>query len=139
MSSVRRIYVEKRPEFAIQAKELQSEIRSYLGMKTVTGVRVLTRYDMENISEETYQKALMTVFSEPPVDEVYEETFDLQGGLAFSVEYLPGQYDQRADSAEQCVKLLNEDEQPVIRSATTYVIAGEVNETQMEVIKKHCI
>ena len=139
MSSVRRIYVEKRPEFAIQAKELQSEIRSYLGMKTVTGVRVLTRYDMENISEETYQKALMTVFSEPPVDEVYEETFDLQGSLAFSVEYLPGQYDQRADSAEQCVKLLNEDEQPVIRSATTYVIAGEVNETQMEVIKKHCI
>ncbi len=139
MSSVRRIYVEKRPEFAIQAKELQSEIRSYLGMKTVTGVRVLTRYDMENISEETYQKALMTVFSEPPVDEVYEETFDLQGGLAFSVEYLPGQYDQRADSAEQCVKLLNEDEQPVIRSATTYVIAGEVNETQMKKIKKHCI
>ena len=139
MSSVRRIYVEKRPEFAIQAKELQSEIRSYLGMKTVTGVRVLTRYDMENISEETYQKALMTVFSEPPVDEVYEETFDLQGGLAFSVEYLPGQYDQRADSAEQCVKLLNENEQPVIRSATTYVIAGEVNEAQMEAIKKHCI
>ncbi len=139
MSSVKRIFVEKKPAFAIQAKELQSEIRSYLGIKTVSGVRVLIRYDIEHISEETYQKALMTVFSEPPVDEVYEECFDAAGGQVFSVEYLPGQYDQRADSAEQCVKLLNENEEPVIRTATTYVILGEVDEAQLAAIKNHCI
>ncbi|NBH15231.1 phosphoribosylformylglycinamidine synthase [Lachnospiraceae bacterium] len=139
MSSVKRIFVEKKPAFAIQAKELQSEIRSYLGIKTVSGVRVLIRYDMEHISEETYQKALMTVFSEPPVDEVYEESFDAAGGQVFSVEYLPGQYDQRADSAEQCVKLLNENEEPVIRTATTYVISGQVDGAQLAAIKNHCI
>ncbi|MCI9083413.1 MAG: phosphoribosylformylglycinamidine synthase [Lachnospiraceae bacterium] len=139
MSSVRRIFVEKKPEFAIQAKELQSEIRSYLGIKTVSGVRVLIRYDIEHISEDTYQKALMTVFSEPPVDEVYEECFDAADGTVFSVEYLPGQYDQRADSAEQCVKLLNENEEPVIRTATTYVILGEVDSAQLAAIKNHCI
>ncbi len=139
MSSVRRIFVEKKPDFAIQAKELQSEIRSYLGIKTVSHVRVLIRYDMENISDETYQKALVTVFSEPPVDKVYEESFDAKGGKVFSVEYLPGQYDQRADSAEQCVKLLNENEEPIIRSAVTYVIEGEVDKTQFTAIKAHCI
>lgn len=139
MGNVRRIFVEKKPAFAVQAKELQSEIRSYLGIKTVTGVRVLIRYDMEHISEETYQKALMTVFSEPPVDEVYEEEFAFASAKVFSVEYLPGQYDQRADSAEQCVKLLNEEEQPIIRTATTYVIEGEVDEEQFAAIKNHCI
>ena len=139
MSDVRRIFVEKKPDFAIQAKELQSEIRSYLGIRTVTGVRVLIRYDVEHLSEETYQKALATVFSEPPVDDGYEETFDPKNARVFSVEYLPGQYDQRADSAEQCVKLLNETEEPVIRTATTYVIEGEVTAEQLEAIKKHCI
>lgn len=139
MSNVRRIFVEKKPAYAIQAKELQSEIKSYLGIKTVTRVRVLIRYDMEHISEDTYQKALKTVFSEPPVDEVYEEAFDAAGANVFSVEYLPGQYDQRADSAEQCVKLLNENEEPIIRSATTYVIEGELNGSQLAAIKNHCI
>ena len=93
MSNVRRIYVEKKPAFAIQAKELQSEIQGYLGIRTVTGVRVLIRYDVENISEETYRNALITVFSEPPVDDVYEETFASGEAKVFSVEYLPGQYD----------------------------------------------
>lgn len=139
MSSVRRIFVEKKPAFAIRAKELQSELRSYLGIKTVSSVRVLIRYDMEHISEETYQKALLTVFAEPPVDDVYEETFDAAGGRVFSVEYLPGQYDQRADSAEQCVKLLNENEEPIIRTATTYVISGELDEAQLAAVKHHCI
>lgn len=139
MSNVRRIFVEKKPAFAIQAKELQTEIKSYLGIQTVTGVRVLTRYDVEHISDQTYQKALKTVFSEPPVDEVYEESFDAKGGKVFSVEYLPGQYDQRADSAQQCVKLLNEEEEPIIRSATTYVIEGDVDQAQLEAIKTHCI
>ena len=139
MSNVRRIYVEKKPAFAVQAKELWAEIKSYLGIKSVEGVRVLIRYDVENISDATYEKAVRTVFSEPPVDDVYEETFDLNGGKTFSVEYLPGQFDQRADSAEQCVKLLNEEEEPLIRSATTYVINGDVTDEQMLAIKAHCI
>ena len=119
MSNVRRVYVEKKPPFAVQAKELKSEITSYLGIKTVSSVRVLIRYDMENISDATYQKAVRTVFSEPPVDDVYEESFAFDNARTFTVEFLPGQFDQRADSAEQCVKLLNENEEPVIRSATT--------------------
>ncbi len=139
MGNVRRIFVEKKPDFAIQAKELQSEIKSYLGIQEVTGVRVLIRYDVEHISEETYRKAVATVFSEPPVDMVYEEEFEAGNGQVFSVEYLPGQYDQRADSAEQCVKLLNEDENPIIRSASTYVIEGQISKAQLEAIKKHCI
>ena len=127
MSSVRRVYVEKKPEFAVQAKELRHEIHSYLGIPAVTGVRVLIRYDVENISDEVFEKACKTVFSEPPVDTLYHETFAMaEGASVFSVEYLPGQFDQRADSAVQCVKFLNEDEEPVIRSATTYVIEGNI-------------
>ena len=136
---VRRIYVEKKPEFAVKAKELWEEIRNYLGIRGVTGVRELIRYDMEHISEETYRRALGTVFSEPPVDVIYEEAFDQNGGYAFSVEFLPGQFDQRADSAEQCVKLLNEEETPLIRTAVTYVIEGEISEDELAAIKKHCI
>ncbi len=139
MSNVRRVYVEKKPAFAVKAKELQSEIKSYLGIDAVTGVRELIRYDIENISEDTYKKALVTVFSEPPVDDIYEENFDLRGAKTFSVEYLPGQFDQRADSAEQCVKLLNEEEEPVIRTAVTYVIEGAITDEQLDAIKKHCI
>ena len=139
MSSVKRVYVEKKPEYAVRAKELQSEIRSYLGISGVTKVRELIRYDIENISGETYKKALVTVFSEPPVDDIYEEEFDLNGARTFSVEFLPGQFDQRADSAEQCVKLLNEEEEPIIRTAVTYAIEGTVSDEEFAAIKKHCI
>lgn len=139
MSNVRRVYVEKKPDFAVKAKELKHEIKHYLGIESVTAVRVLIRYDIENISEETYEKALKTVFSEPPVDNIYEETFELNGAKAFSVEFLPGQFDQRADSAEQCVKLLNETEEPIIRTATTYVVEGEISGSQLDAIKHHCI
>ncbi|MBQ8147310.1 MAG: phosphoribosylformylglycinamidine synthase [Lachnospiraceae bacterium] len=139
MSKVKRIYVEKRKEYAVKAGELYEEIRSYLDIP-VEGVRVLVRYDIENLSDATYEKALGTVFSEPPVDILYEEAFAMSDKeQAFSVEYLPGQFDQRADSAEQCVKLLNEVEEPVIRSATTYVIAGNVSAEAMDRIKGHCI
>ena len=138
MSNVRRVYAEKKPEFAVSAKSLLSEFKSYLGITTVTNVRVLIRYDIENISDEIYRKALKTVFCEPPVDDVYEESFDFNGRV-FSVEYLPGQFDQRADSAEQCIKLLKEDEEAIIRSATTYVIEGDISDEQFEAIKKHCI
>ena len=139
MGNVRRVYAEKKPAYAVAAKELQSEIKSYLGIKTVTGVRVLIRYDIENVSEETYKKALGTVFFEPPVDDVYEENFELNGAKTFSVEYLPGQFDQRADSAEQCLKLLKEEEEPIIRTATTYVIEGDITDAELEAIKNYCI
>ncbi len=138
--SVRRIYVEKKPEFAVRAGELKEEIQSYLGIDTIGEVRVLIRYDIEDVSEEAYQKALITIFSEPPVDFVYEETFpSKEGDTIFTVEYLPGQFDQRADSAEQCVKLLSEEENPVIRSATTYVISGTLTEEQVNAVKSLCI
>ena len=138
--SVKRIYVEKKPDFAVKARELRGEIKSYLGIESVTGVRVLIRYDIENLSKETYEAALGTIFSEPPVDQLYEEDFPReQSDLVFSVEYLPGQFDQRADSAEQCVKLLREDEEPVIRTATTYVISGAVTEVQAQAIKSFCV
>ena len=140
MSNVRRIYVEKKPAYAVAAKDLFENIRNYLGICTVTGVRVLIRYDIENISDKTYEEAKITIFSEPPVDVLYEEELPLQEGeTVFAVEALPGQFDQRADSAEQCVKLLNENEEPVIRSATTYVIAGTCTEEEMDRIKNFCI
>ncbi len=138
MSNIKRVYAEKKPEYAVAAKSLLSEIRSYLGIKTVTGVRVLIRYDIENITEETYKKALKTVFCELPVDDVYEMEFEATGRV-FSVEFLPGQFDQRADSAEQCVRLLKEDEEAVIHTATTYVIEGEITDEEFAAIKKHCI
>ena len=138
--SVRRIFVEKKPDYAVKAGELREELESYLDIKGVKNVRVLIRYDIENLSEETYKKALVTIFSEPPVDEVYEEEFPKNpGDLVFSVEYLPGQFDQRADSAEQCVKLLKEDEEPVIRTATTYVITAPLTQAQEEAIRHFCI
>ena len=139
MSQVKRIYVEKKKDYAVKAKELFEEIKSYLDIE-IEGVRVLIRYDIENLSEDTYKKALGTVFSEPPVDTLFEEGYEKAANeKAFSVEYLPGQFDQRADSAEQCVKLLNEKEEPIIKSATTYVIAGNISDEDFERIKAYCI
>ncbi len=138
--SVKRIFVEKKPEFAVKATALREEISSYLNLDAVTGVRVLIRYDIENVSEETCRQALVTIFSEPPVDNLYEEVFPCEAGDAvFSVEYLPGQFDQRADSAEQCVKLLNEAEEPVIKTATTYVLSGNLTKEQIDSVKAFCI
>ena len=140
MGQVKRIYVEKKAPYAVRAKELKEEVRQYLGITALRDVRVLIRYDVENLSDATYKQALMTVFSEPPVDNCYEESFSMDpDAFCFSVEYLPGQFDQRADSAEQCVKLLNEKEDPVIRSATTYVFEGEINEEDRRRIKEYCI
>ena len=140
MSSVRRVYVEKKPAFAVQAKELAHEISTYLGIKDVAGVRVLIRYDVENISDEAFEKACNCVFSEPPVDVLYQETFEMkEGDRVFSVEFLPGQFDQRADSAVQCIQFLKADEEPIIRSATTYVIEGNITDGEFEAVKEHCI
>ena len=140
MSQVKRLYVEKKPSYAVKAKELAEELKAYLSIDDVSNVRVLIRYDVENVSAETMEKAAVTVFSEPPVDDLYEEDFPKkEGDRVFSVEYLPGQFDQRADSAMQCLQLLNEKEEPIIRSATTYVFSGNISDEEFEKIKEYCI
>lgn len=140
MGNVKRIYVEKKPPFAVKAKELKEEIGSYLGITAVKDVRVLIRYDVENISDEIFEKACRTVFSEPPVDILYKEEIEVPAdGRVFGVEFLPGQFDQRADSAMQCVQFLKEDEEPVIRTAVTYLIIGQISEDEFEKIKAYCI
>ena len=140
MGSVRRVFVEKKADYAVAAKELRHEIRRYLGIMDVTGVRVLIRYDVENISDDTFEKACSGVFAEPPVDILYREEYPVsEGDRSFSVEFLPGQFDQRADSAEQCIRFIKEDESPVIRTATTYVIEGDISDNEFEAIRNHCI
>ncbi len=143
MSNVRRVFVEKKPDFAVQAKDLKHEIKGYLGISDVESVRVLIRYDVENVSDETFEKACKGIFAEPPVDFLYREEFPMEeGGRCFSVEYLPGQFDQRADSAVQCIQFIKEDEQPVIRTATVYVIkaAGRpISDEELSAVKNHCI
>lgn len=140
MGNVKRIYVEKKAPFAVKARELKEELKNYLGMTQVEQVRVFIRYDVENISEEIFAQACKTVFSEPPVDDLYQENLiDVKNGKVFSVEFLPGQFDQRADSAVQCVKFLNENEEPVIRTAVTYMIEGDISEEEFTRIKAYCI
>ncbi|MCM1540566.1 MAG: phosphoribosylformylglycinamidine synthase [Blautia sp.] len=139
MGNVRRIYVEKKEPFAVKAKELHEELKNYLGID-VKGVREFIRYDVENISDDVFEKACRTVFSEPPVDDLYEESIEVpMDGKVFSVEFLPGQFDQRADSAVQCVQFLKESEEPVIRTAVTYMILGDVTEEEFDRIKAYCI
>lgn len=140
MSSVKRVYVEKKPGFAVQAEDLRHEVKNYLGIGGIEDVRVLIRYDVENISEDIFERALNGIFSEPPVDTLYKEEFPVkEGSRIFSVEFLPGQFDQRADSAVQCVQFIKADEQPVIRTATTYVIEGSITDEEFAAVKEHCI
>ena len=136
MGNVKRVYVEKKAPFAVKAKELQEEIGNYLGIKSVTGVRIFIRYDVENLSDAVFEQALSCVFSEPPVDDYYLETIEVPAGnIVFSVEFLPGQFDQRADSAVQCIRFLKEDEDPVIRTAVTYMIAGDLTDQEFARIR----
>ncbi|MGN0387161.1 MAG: phosphoribosylformylglycinamidine synthase [Lachnospiraceae bacterium] len=140
MGNVRRIYVEKKEPFAVKAKELHEELKNYLGITGLSKVRELIRYDVENLSDETFERACHLVFSEPPVDDLYVETPTLaDGDRVFSVEFLPGQFDQRADSAVQCVRFLKEDEDPIIRTAVTYVISGQISDEEFAKIKSYCI
>ncbi|MGN1314999.1 MAG: phosphoribosylformylglycinamidine synthase [Lachnospiraceae bacterium] len=140
MSNVKRIYVEKKEPFAVKAGELKGELAGYLGLSHVTGVREFIRYDVENISEDIFEAACRGIFAEPPVDILYREKLDIpQGARVFGVEYLPGQFDQRADSALQCIQLLKEDENPVIKTAVTYIIEGAVTDEEFEKIKSYCI
>lgn len=138
--TVKRIFVEKKPEYAAQADELKKDLSSFLGLSAIEGIRIFIRYDIENISEAVYLKACQTIFSEPPLDILYEESIELpNNSRVFSVEYLPGQFDQRADSAEQCVKFLKEDEEAVIKTATTYLITGVISDDDFARIKAYLI
>ena len=140
MGNVKRIYVEKKDDYAVKGRELQEDIANYLSIANVKKVRELIRYDVENISEETFEIACKTVFSEPPVDILYLEEFpQKEGDRSFSVEFLPGQFDQRADSAVQCVRFLNEEENPIIKTAVTYVIEGGISDEELDKIKAYCI
>lgn len=140
MGNVKRIYVEKKEPFAVKARELKEEILGYLNIPGVKGVRVFIRYDVENLSEDTFEAACRIVFSEPPVDVLYREEIEVPvDGRVFSVEFLPGQFDQRADSAVQCVKFLKENEQPMIRTAVTYLVTGDISDDEFDKIKGYCI
>ena len=140
MSGVRRVYVEKKEPFAVAARQLKDDIEGFLGISAIRDVRILIRYDVENISDETFERGCRTVFSEPPVDVLYRETIEIPAGTkVFSVEALPGQFDQRADSAEQCLQFLKEDEKPVVRTAVTYLLSGDLSDEDVDRIKAYCI
>ena len=135
---VYRIYVEKKNELAHEANALCSELKNLLGIEALTSVRVINRYDVENIEEALFEKAVRTVFSEPQLDIVSTE-IDAKGGTVFAVEPLPGQFDQRADSAAQCIQLQSQGERPTVRSAKVYVLGGALSEEQISAVKKYVI
>lgn len=140
MDKVKRVYVEKKEPFPVKARELKDELESYLGIESIKKVRILIRYDVESISDSIFEEACKTIFSEPPVDILYKENFPHAAeDKVFSVEYLPGQFDQRADSAVQCVRFLKEEEEPIIKTAVTYVLEGNVTADELDKIKEYCI
>ena len=135
---VYRIYVEKKPGFDGEARQLQNELTTLLGIRSLTGLRLLNRYDVEGISEELFRQCAGTVFSEPPVDDTCSE-LPAHQGPAFAVEYLPGQFDQRADSAAECIQLISQGERPLVRSAKVYLLEGVLTDAEVEEIKKYVI
>ncbi len=135
---VYRIYVEKKEGLQNEANSLLSEIKTFLGINTIEGVRILNRYDAENITKELFDYAVKTVFSEPQLDDA-SATFDANGGVVFATEYLPGQFDQRADSAAQCIQLISQGEKPTVQSARVYILYGNLSNDEIAKIKKHVI
>ncbi len=135
---VYRIYVEKKPGLDNEAKTLLSDATSLLGVKSLKNVRLLNRYDAENIDKELFGYAVKTVFSEPQLDVTYD-TPDLDGAYVFAVEYLPGQFDQRADSAAQCIQIISQGERPDVRSAKIYALYGDLSDDDIKTIKKYVI
>ena len=135
---VYRIYVEKKPGFDGEARQLQNELTTLLGIRSLTGLRLLNRYDVEGISEELFRQCAGTVFSEPPVDDTYD-ALPAHTGAAFAVEYLPGQFDQRADSAAECIQLISQGERPSVRSARVYLLDGALTGEELDEIKKYVI
>ena len=135
---VYRIYVEKKPGFDVEANGLKNELTSLLGIKDLTGLRLLNRYDVEGIDEALFNQCVSTVFSEPPVDNTYAE-LPASEGVSFAVEYLPGQFDQRAASAAECIQLISQGERPLVRSARVYLLEGALTPEQVAEIKKYVI
>ena len=136
---VSRVYVEKKPGFDVEAKQLLAELRTILQIEALTGVRLVNRYDVEGISDELFQQCVPTVFSEPQSDDVSFELPDAKGAAVFAVEYLPGQFDQRADSASECVQLISCGERPDVRSAKVYYLEGELSAQDVAAIKGYVI
>ncbi len=136
---VKRIYVEKKPNFDVEAKKVYSDVKENLFLTGLTDVRLIQRYDVEGIDDEEYQKARNLIFSEPPVDNAYDEDIDLSDGKSFAVEYLPGQFDQRAASAAECISILTQKDAPKVRSAKIYVLLGDVSDEDVERVKKYVI
>ena len=137
---VRRIFVEKRPGFDVEAGHILSDLKDSLGLKNIETLRVVNRYDVEGLSEEEYRAARTTIFSEPNTDMVYDETLpEAPGARVFAMEYLPGQYDQRADSAAQCVQLLTQGERPRIQSAKVLILMGDISDTEFDKVKSYLI
>ena len=136
--SVKRIYVEKKPEYAVEAKQLLWEIRHILLIKSITGLRMLNRYDVEGVADALYEQCRPIVFSEPQVDDTYD-TLPEGGKAVFAVEYLPGQYDQRAASCEECIQLVGQCDRPTVRSARVYILEGDFTEDELARVKKHVI
>ena len=134
-----RVYVEKKPGFDVAAQQLANELRTILGIEALKNVRLVNRYDVEGISEELFAQATPTVFSEPQVDNVYADLPDFGSDTVFAVEYLPGQFDQRADSASECIQLISQGERPTVRSAKVYALEGELSEADVEAIKHYVI
>ncbi|MGI6211040.1 MAG: phosphoribosylformylglycinamidine synthase [Anaerovoracaceae bacterium] len=136
---VYRIYVEKRPEYATEAESLRKEINDLLQIDALTDLRIINRYDVEDVSKELFDYAVKTVFSEPQVDDTYEILEIGASDQIFAVEYLPGQFDQRANSAAECIQLISRGNRPPVRSAKIYVLQGDVSDEDLEKIKKYVI
>ncbi|MGN0109327.1 MAG: phosphoribosylformylglycinamidine synthase, partial [Bifidobacterium sp.] len=134
-----RVYVEKKPGFDVEARQLENELKTILGIKGLTGLRIVNRYDVEGISRELFDQATTTVFSEPQVDNASEEMPDFGDSAVFAVEFLPGQFDQRADSASECIQLISQGERPTVRSAKVYALEGDLDEQAVEQIKQYVI
>lgn len=140
MSQIRRIFVEKKPAFAVEAGGLLSDLQNNLGMKGIESIKIFNRYDVMGLSDSEFAMAKKLVLSEPPVDAVYDEELSVpQGSKVFAVELLPGQYDQREDFAEQCIQLITQKERPVVSSAKVYVVTGAVSDAELAKIKEYCI
>ena len=135
---VSRIYVEKKPGFDVEAQQLKGELTEILGIKGIEALRIINRYDVEGIDEELFRSCVPTVFSEPQVDVTYDE-LPASDGAVFAVEFLPGQFDQRADSASECVQLIRRGERPAVRSAKVYMISGALDEAAIDAIKHYVV
>ena len=139
-TTVKRIFVEKKSPFDVEAKGLLKEIRENLNIVSIEDLRILNRYDVSGISEKEYSKAKGTIFSEPVVDSVYDEEIKINDNeKVFAVEYLPGQYDQRADSAAQCIQILTQSEKPIVKCAKVIILSGSINEEELVKIKDYYI